>query len=478
MRATFSIAVCLTLSSSVWAQDAICPADYYPFAVGVEWAYEEDGTVTTEGVTGIQDGLFVLQDDSGAETFWSSDAEGIKVHKIYLPDQEPELQWSYFVPPITRFPYSMELDVEHEDRGLLDIPGIDDLITYVQFNATFVGFEDRVVGDRTYPLCAKITTRDASRSDFMDLGTIARAITTTTEWWAWGIGPVEIQSHVVAWDFMGGETEEWSTVTLSQCTLIEDNPPLVQVTQPTTEDIYGTAAGSIAISCLASDDSRVMKISWQDDHGHDGLAALNGDWQIADIPLEAGKNVVTVTAWDSCGNTSADVLTVYSVSIGDRSPALCHEGESLNDIQLTGYGFPEDALVELSHNGQTIAAANVRVSGAGTLLEFDVDLRDSGVCSWDVVLKHSSQIELATLPGCFRTFSLAVTEVYRTPGFGITISWTSIVDRSYQVWAAPTMDGQWELADSILSHAETTSWEDVSAQDPLQRFYRVTPAPL
>lgn len=483
MRAKLTLTVCLVFCSSVWPQETICPADYYPLTVGAQWTYldEVSGEATSRIVTGIEAGLIALDDDLGLVTYWSSDAEGLKVHKFYLPDEEPDYQWSYLEPPITRFPHSMEAGRAYTDTSFLNNPGLP-VTTLVQFTATFEAIEDRFVKidvklQRTYPLCARMATRQATETSLAGLK-IMTTIIESTEWWAWGIGPVEQHLHVVTWDIISGEAEEWSNLELLSSNLIEDNPPDVRVTQPTSRPVYGTDAASIAISGLAGDDSRVVKIGWEDDHGHSGLAAMNGDWQVADIPLVYGENIITLTAWDSSGNTSTEVFTVFRISIADLSPALCHAGELLTGMQLTGSGLPEGAIVTLRHDRGLISAANVHTSGGGTLVEFDMDFHDSGAYSWDLVIRHSSGVELTRLPGSFQTSPLAVTEIARTPGSGIAISWSSIVDRSYEVWVAPRIDGEWELAASSLSQGEVTTWEDLSRPETSQKFYRIAPVPI
>jgi len=481
MVTRFALAVSLIFCSSVWSQEAICPADYYPLTIGAQWTYldEENAESASRIVTGIEAGLIAVDDDLGLITYWSSDGEGLMVHKFYLPDEDPERQWSYLEPPITRFPYSMEAGRAYTDTSFLNNPGLP-VTTIVQFTGTFEAIEDRFVEiedvqpGRTYPLCARMVTRQATESSFLGQ-TIMSTIIESTEWWAWGIGPVEQQLHVVTWDILSGETEEWSNLELLSSNLIEDNPPDVQVLQPTTEPLYGTDAESITVSGTASDDSRVMRIGWEDDHGHSGLAAMNVDWQVADIPLSDGKNVITLTAWDSCGNTSTDVITVFRISIAHLSVSQCHEGESLEGVQLNGSGFPEDALVELRHDGETIAATNVQVSGGGTLMTFDVDFQNSGARSWDIVVKHSLGAELARLQEGFRTFLLAVTEITGRVGSGIAISWTSLVDRGYEVWAAPELEGEWEHIASVPSQGEVTNWENSSALESARGFYRISP---
>jgi hypothetical protein len=351
----------------------------------------------------------------------------------------------------------------------------------VQFRATFEGIEDHFVKidvklQRTYPLCARIVTRQATETVFFGQK-IMSTIIESTEWWGWGIGPVEQQMHIVTWDIINGEAEEWITLELFSSNLLEDNPPEMHVTQPTAEPVYGTDADGIGIAGIASDNSRIMKIGWEDDRGHAGLATINGDWQIAAVPLVDGENVVTVTAWDSCGNTTTCVLTVYRISCTSASPSLCHEGEILEGVQLRGSGFPEGALVELRHNEETVAATNVQVSSGGAMLAFDVDLSGSGARSWDVVIRHLSGVELARLPAGFRTIPLAVAGIRQTAGSGVVLSWTSIADRSYEVWAVSRMNAEWNLADSVPSAGEVTEWEDPSARDSSGRFYRISPVP-
>ena len=90
--------------------------------------------------------------------------------------------------------------------------------------------------------------------------------------------------------------------------------PVVTVTSPTSAATCTATAGSVVVGGTASDAAGVTQVSWANSRGGSGVAAGTTNWS-ATVPLQGGSNVVTVTARDSAGNTSTDVLTVtYNVT--------------------------------------------------------------------------------------------------------------------------------------------------------------------
>lgn len=476
MARKFLIALCLAFFSSVCAQDRIHPADYYPLLIGAEWEYEDTGTTATETITGIEEGLFVLEDPDGMKTYLSSDTEGMRVHKFYVPDQDPDLEWSHFDPPLTRYPYEMELGIEYESRSLLVFEGLWDVETFVVYKAKFQGFEDHKVGDRTYPLCAKMAIRDTSRSVFLEQ-TIMTTSTETTEWLAWGIGAVEKQSHIVSWDIINGNTEEWINLRLIRCSLLEENLPIVSFASPSAGPAYMTDASSVFISGDVSDDSRVMRVTWEDDKGNNGLATLNEDREIGDVALEWGKTAFNLSAWDSCGNVATEVLTIYRMTINEPPQHCCHEGEMLGAMQLSGQGLVEDLVVELTCDEKAVCATNLQVMEGGTVLQFDMDLGNFGAGMWDIVIRDPSQSELMRFTDCVDTAPFCITEMREANALAILLSWTSLPDRNYEVLRATTLGGQWEVIATVPSQGSNTGQEVLPTEVSACNFFKIRALP-
>ena len=50
--------------------------------------------------------------------------------------------------------------------------------------------------------------------------------------------------------------------------------------------------------------------AWANDRGGAGLATGTQTWMAANIPIQEGVNIITVTAEDSSGNQAVDAITV------------------------------------------------------------------------------------------------------------------------------------------------------------------------
>ena len=85
--------------------------------------------------------------------------------------------------------------------------------------------------------------------------------------------------------------------------------PVITITSPTNGPTWRTALASITVSGIALDDRSVTSVTWESDRGGRGTATGTTSWA-ADIALQAGRNVIAVTATDSAGNRGIDVLTV------------------------------------------------------------------------------------------------------------------------------------------------------------------------
>src|SRR5690606_23296778 len=70
------------------------------------------------------------------------------------------------------------------------------------------------------------------------------------------------------------------------------------------------STGSVSLGGTASDNSGVEQVTWVNSRGGGGAASGTTNWSTGPIALQAGSNVITVTARDAAGNTSSDALTV------------------------------------------------------------------------------------------------------------------------------------------------------------------------
>jgi hypothetical protein len=161
------------------------------------------------------------------------------------------------------------------------------------------------------------------------------------------------------------QTFTW-TVTTSDTT-----PPTVSITSPTSSATYASTATTFALGGTASDSNGVTQVTWVSSRGGSGTASGTASWSVSGIVLQAGSNVLTVTARDADGNTASDMLTVTVnapptlASVGNQSSAT---GLSTT-LQLVG-SDPEGATLTYSAtglpNGLSITQATGRISGTPT----------------------------------------------------------------------------------------------------------------
>jgi hypothetical protein len=113
------------------------------------------------------------------------------------------------------------------------------------------------------------------------------------------------------------------TITADGGAPIDTQRPSVAITFPTSAAAFATTEASLNLSGTATDDVGVTSVTWENNRGGSGAAA-NGPqgWGYQGIPLQAGANVITVTARDAAGNTGTDVLTVTYTLPGDTVPPV------------------------------------------------------------------------------------------------------------------------------------------------------------
>ena len=86
--------------------------------------------------------------------------------------------------------------------------------------------------------------------------------------------------------------------------------PTIAITTPTANPTLTVSATPLTLGGTAGDNVGVTQVSWTNDRGGSGNATGTTAWSVASIPLQAGANVLTVTARDAAGNLATDVLTV------------------------------------------------------------------------------------------------------------------------------------------------------------------------
>jgi hypothetical protein len=82
------------------------------------------------------------------------------------------------------------------------------------------------------------------------------------------------------------------------------------ITSPTSAATYQTSSNVISLAGTSSDNLGIAKVTWSNNRGGSGAAVGTNSWSVADIALQTGVNVITVTALDTVGNTAEATISV------------------------------------------------------------------------------------------------------------------------------------------------------------------------
>jgi hypothetical protein len=155
--------------------------------------------------------------------------------------------------------------------------------------------------------------------------------------------------------------------------------PVVTISSPVATPTFSTSSTPLSIGGTASDNVGVTQVSWSNDRGGSGTAIGTATWTASGITLQAGVNVITVTASDAATNTSTDTLTVTYTGSGDttpplvssRTPASGATNVALGTTVSVGFNEPMSAAtiststIELRNAANTLIPASVSYN-AGT----------------------------------------------------------------------------------------------------------------
>jgi len=101
-----------------------------------------------------------------------------------------------------------------------------------------------------------------------------------------------------------------NTATASVTVTLDNTPPAVAITTPTSGATYSTSNSVLALAGTASDNIGVTQVTWANSRGGGGTPSGMPSWTVNGIVLQSGVNVLTVTAQDAVGNITTATLTV------------------------------------------------------------------------------------------------------------------------------------------------------------------------
>ncbi len=88
-------------------------------------------------------------------------------------------------------------------------------------------------------------------------------------------------------------------------TVIDTQPPIVSII-----GLSSTTNPSVNLSSSATDNEGVIEVTWDCNTGGYGIAVGTNNWQINNISLSEGENIITVSAKDASGNIGTAKKTI------------------------------------------------------------------------------------------------------------------------------------------------------------------------
>ena len=86
--------------------------------------------------------------------------------------------------------------------------------------------------------------------------------------------------------------------------------PSIAIAAPTSAASTTASTPFITLAGTAADAQGIQSVLWSNDRGGSGVAAGTTSWTAANVPLQSGTNVISMTVVDTNGNSATDTLAV------------------------------------------------------------------------------------------------------------------------------------------------------------------------
>jgi hypothetical protein len=153
----------------------------------------------------------------------------------------------------------------------------------------------------------------------------------------------------------------------------DTSAPTVAITSPSSSGSYATTSATVSLGGTASDNVGVTQVSWSNSAGGAGTASGTTSWTAAGIGLQAGTNILTLTARDAAGNASTASISVTYNAPANPTPTALSITTQPSSSATSGQPFARQPVVQLRDaSNNAVAKSGVSVtasilSGGGTL---------------------------------------------------------------------------------------------------------------
>src|SRR5205814_926086 len=150
-----------------------------------------------------------------------------------------------------------------------------------------------------------------TRIDYLQDGQVLGVLSPPVLTFAWNTAAVSNGAHTLtarAYDAAGHvATSAPVAVTVANADITK---PTVAITTPTASPTYTASSSALTLGGTAADAARVTQVTWASSRGGSGTATGTTSWSASGIVLQAGANVLTITARDAAGTIATRTLTV------------------------------------------------------------------------------------------------------------------------------------------------------------------------
>ncbi|MBI2469781.1 MAG: carboxypeptidase regulatory-like domain-containing protein [Planctomycetes bacterium] len=173
----------------------------------------------------------------------------------------------------------------------------------------------------------------------------------------------------------------------SDSIIVDTTPPEITITNPTSDTTFKTTSKTITIGGSASDStSEVHNVVWSASTGEDKMEGKTIRWNISNINLTEGDNIITVKAADALGNTGIATITITRAEGTANPPAVTtgHATAIKTDLAtLTGIvdpqGLPATAWFQYGTNSESYSHTSSIVNIDSSSVDMPIDNHISGL---------------------------------------------------------------------------------------------------